>query len=94
MIKLNRRYIGRCSMVFRGKKACHVACGETFAKRGTTTVQFLESLEANGADLEELDDQGQTLLLLATQNHYDPGDPGFINIPLEFLLFIIFCQSC
>ncbi|CBY37969.1 unnamed protein product [Oikopleura dioica] len=68
-----RRYIGRCSMVFRGKKACHVACGETFARRGTTTVQFLESLESNGADLEELDDQGQSLLLLATLNHCDPG---------------------
>ena len=80
-------------MVFRGKKACHVACGETYAKRGTTTVQFLESLEANGADLEELDERGQTLLSLAVLNHCDPGQPGFINLTLELLLFIIFCQS-
>ena len=60
-------------MVFRGKKACHVACGDTYTKRGTTTVQFLESLESNGADLEDPDEDGFTTLLLAALFHCDPG---------------------
>ncbi|CAG5099880.1 Oidioi.mRNA.OKI2018_I69.XSR.g16731.t1.cds [Oikopleura dioica] len=75
-----RRYIGRCSMVFRGKKACHVACGDTYTKRGTTTVQFLESLESNGADLEDPDEDGFTTLLLAALFHCDPGPVvAFLN---------------
>ena len=29
---VGKRYIGRCSQVYRGKKAIHVACGETYTK--------------------------------------------------------------
>lgn len=29
---VGRQYIGRCSQVYRGKKAIHVACGETYTK--------------------------------------------------------------
>ena len=31
---VGKRYIGRCSQVYRGKKAIHVACGETYTKVG------------------------------------------------------------
>lgn len=29
---VGKRYIGRCSQVYRGKKAIHVACSETYTK--------------------------------------------------------------
>ena len=36
-----KSYIGRCSQNFRGKKAIHVACGETYTKVNFEIVRIL-----------------------------------------------------
>ena len=35
---VGKRYIGRCSQVYRGKKAIHVACSETYTKVRKTAL--------------------------------------------------------
>jgi len=70
---VGRQYIGRCSQVYRGIKAIHLACGPTYTKKGNITCKFVEKLVDNGADVDDPDENGLTAIMLAASHQVDPG---------------------